>query len=580
MPLQKPPPKSRRAVADPKIRSDKHVRSQRRKTLQTISELAPHHAAPQGSTVSLTWTGNAATKYGSPGNSLSGSSRSSRRRSLPVQGSRSQREPAGIPTLTTSIAVPGLHRSVTSPYNQQGSSRNNPRRRSMPSSFEARGRSLSPVAEGELSRNPMPQDDMHPSEPGGVRSRGKQSNGNLRASEQSGGGWNARRERELVKRERALIEANARRARERLGLAIGTSPNLPSSTPVPIAKSDDLIAHQSRFYSQLPSLSQPLSSDPNRRNSRGRHGRQVSGSIIDGRLIQDAETRAWNNTTPNRGLRRSFSATSEHLQGTSFLIEPANKGIAPAIRSASSNSFLSSALAERQLIDPRSSSSLQTSSTSTRSSSSKSSVSGASTATKPSQRSSFAYARQSNHPLRQNPITTNPDIRPPLTQANLETNMPLPTPPPPPDPPLSHAFLGSQLLPQTAYSYSHHPPPQKANSARQRSRSRSRSRSHSRTSSAARQPARKSSDYQNDVIYRENPDKRHLSGKDGSDVLMRRSSREEAERRIAKEKIRERVRRANELEEKKERELVAEGKKRKKEKDKSRGFLCGLFARG
>lgn len=143
-----------------------------------------------------------------------------------------------------------------------------------------------------------------------------------------------------------------------------------------------------------------------------------------------------------------------------------------------------------------------------------------------------------------------------FTQASFDTNKPPPS--------ISHAFLGSRPA-----TYSHGiPASQQSVSPRQRSRSRSRSRS--RTAAVHIHQATD----QNDIIYRENPDKRGLATRDGRNV-NKSSSREEVERRVAREKIKERVKRANELEEKKERELVEEGNKKKK----PRGFLCGLFAK-
>ncbi|KAF2447079.1 hypothetical protein P171DRAFT_430016 [Karstenula rhodostoma CBS 690.94] len=559
MPLQKPPPKSPR-VADQKVRADKHVRNQRRKTLQTISELAPQHATTQGSTGSSSWARNDVTIYDGPGSIGSKHSRSSRRRSLPVQGLSSQRDYTVFPARSiSSSAVPTLNRSGTAPNNLQGSARNNPRRRSMPSSFETRGRSLSPVAEGELSRQPI-RDESHDSAPSRNWPGRQQSNNASRGTDQQGGGWNARRERDLIKREQALMEANVRRTRERHGLAIGSPSALPTATPPPAAKRDDLIAQQSRYYSQLPPLSQPASTNTVRRHSRGRNGRQVNGTIIDGRLFLDTDTGSANGTTPTPGLRRSISATSDR-HWTSYR-EPSSRTVTPAVRSVSSTSFLESALAERQLVEPRSSSSLQTSSNSTRSSSTKSSVS--SSATKPTQRSpSSTYTRSFDHPLRQNPVTStvgSNDGGAALTQANLETSFP---------PPTSHAFPGPELVAQATYP---HPIPASPKSVASRQRSRSRGASQPRASSVHIQ---KVTD-QNDIIHRENPDKRGLTTPDSHNAA-RRGSREEAERRVAREKIKERVRRANELEEEKERELVE--KKQKKNKKTSRGLLCGLFAK-
>lgn len=561
MPLQKPPPKSRR-VADQKARIDKHIQDQRRKTLQTISELAPQHATTQGSTGSSSWTRNDATISDSAGNIGPKHSRSNRRRSLPVQGLASQRDYAIFPAKSiSSSAVPTQQRSGPAPNNPQGSARNNPRRRSMPSSFDTRGRSLSPVAEGELSRQPIP-DDSQDSVSSRNRSGRQQSNNLPRGTDQQGGGWNARRERDLIEREQALMEANARRTRERLGLAIGSSSTLPTATPLPAARRDDLIAQQSRYYSQLPSLRQPASTNTVRRNSRGRNGRQVNGTIIDGLLFLDTDTGSASGTAPMPGLRRSVSATSDR-HWTSYR-EPAARPATLTVRSVSSSSPLGPALADRQLVEPRSSSSLQTSSNSTRSSSTKSSVS--SSTTKPTQRSSsFTYTRPSDHPLRQNPVTSTmggTDRGSALTQANLETNLPKP---------MFHAFLGAQLVPPATYT---HPIPASPKSVASRQRSRSRSASQSRASAVHIQ---KVTD-QNDIIYRENPDKRGLATAEGRMVVGRRSSREETERRAAREKVKERVRRANELEEKKERELVEEQQEKKKTR-KSRGFLCGLFGK-
>ncbi|KAK7183765.1 uncharacterized protein CC84DRAFT_1174969 [Paraphaeosphaeria sporulosa] len=558
MPLQKPPPKSRR-VADQKVRADKQIKNQRRKTLQTISELAPHHATTQGSTGSSSWSRNDVITHDSPGNLGLKHSRNSRRRSLPVQGLASQRDCTGFSERSiSSSGVSTLQRSGTALNNQQGSSRNNPRRRSMPTSFETRGRSLSPVAEGELSRQPIP-DDLLGSAPSRSRSGRQQSDGPSRGTDQQGGGWNARRKRDLIRREQALMEANARRTKEHLSLAIGSSAALPTVSPLPASR-DDLIAQQSRYYSQLPSLSQPAGANSVRRNSRGRNGRQVNGTIIDGRLFLDMDPGNAGSSPQTSGLRRSVSATSDR-HWTSHR-EPANRTAVTAIRSVSSTSLLGSALAERQLVEPRSSSSLQTSSNSTRSSSTKSSVS--SSTTKPTQRSSsFTYTRLVDHPLRQNPVTRtmgSNDCGPALTQANLETSLP---------PPLSHAFLGSQLVTQTTYAHS---VPASPKSVASRQRPRSGSASQSRASSVHVQKVTDS----NDIIYRENPDKRGPATPDSRNG-SRRYSREETERQVAREKIKERVRRANELEEKKERELVEEEQKRKKAK--SRGFICGLFGK-
>ncbi|KAL5406884.1 hypothetical protein PMIN03_007513 [Paraphaeosphaeria minitans] len=92
--------------------SDKHIENQRRKTLQTISELAPHHATTQGSTGSSSWARNDVITHGSPGNIGSKHSRSSRRRSLPVQGLSSQRDYTGFPERSTSSSgVSRLRRS-------------------------------------------------------------------------------------------------------------------------------------------------------------------------------------------------------------------------------------------------------------------------------------------------------------------------------------------------------------------------------------------------------------------------------------------------------------------------------------
>ena len=77
------------------------------------------------------------------------------------------------------------------------------------------------------------------------------------------------------------------------------------------------------------------------------------------------------------------------------------------------------------------------------------------------------------------------------------------------------------------------------------------------------------------MIFRENPDKRGMAPRRPS-----RHERNETQRQAAREKTQERVRRANELEKKKEQELAVEEKEQSKDKRKrrgARGLFCGLF---
>lgn len=515
MPLQKSPPKSQR-VTDRKTSVEQPNLKHWRRSLHTISELAPQHSVSQGIAASSSTGSSNAALDGSNGILSSKSTKTARRRSLPNQYSTSQRGYIKSPTVSRpTAATPTSQRSVADVSNVKGSARNNPRRRSMPSSFEPRGRSLSPVAEGELSRQPVQQDQLQSPEPSGSRFRGKQSDGKVQGKGQEGG-WNARRERELIKREQALLDANARRERERLGLNIGSTSSVPSLTATRNTTANARAVDQSRHYSPSVPSNQAMLTVPGRRNSRGRDGRQVKGSIIDGRLFQDVGS-SQSRAIPELRTSVSAQATSDG-------------------RWVSYN--------EDDFVDPRSSSSLQTSTSSTRSSSTKSSLSTGSGAMRPSRRSSLSYTRAAEHPLRQNPVA---DQQAPSKQQITQATQ-------------VRVEAGRQTSVQ---EFGQLP--------------------------ACGGRIQKALDA-SDVIFRENPDKRGLGSRRVSREEAGRQtsvqefgqSREEAgeaQRRAAREKIKERVRRANELEEEKEKELVKERKKKSGRGTEKgcRGMVCGLF---
>lgn len=593
MPLQKPPPKghysANRASAPDYQAELKH----RRRTLQTIAELAPHPTASQGSIQPQSRLGNGTAAYGSGGNmGARSTTKSSRRRSLPIQGSFTGNDRAtlpsmlkhrsGTPTLQRSVTEPHLStttsendratlpsmlksrsgnptliRSVTDPNFSNTLGRNNPRRRSMPASFERHGRSLSPVAEAESSRYAATYDGLQQQQQLN-RSHSHRSksidlkSAQAKRSEQIG--WNAHRERELMKMEQALWEANARREEERSGFKAGDTARLPRSRSLHSNASND--SRQARYYTQPINNSQPTLIDATRRNSNGGH--LSHPNVSEERLFTHSVP-----STPNLLLnsyqqqRNQLIMPDPRCQSANDLI---NRTKSPGSHSSPSSSPSSSAG------DPRSSSSLQTSSAST---SSKSSVSGGSGGNKPTQRYPFLYASGANHPLRQNPTAGYQSAHSSLTEANLKSTG-LSTS-------ASHSSLRSRQSVRTSQSTNSRVIPRSPGpSTVTQERTHSRSRSQSQTQVRPQPSAIHHKPNSNDIIFRENPDKRGIANK-----RLTREEKGALDREATKEKIKERVRRANELEDEKERELVKEGKRKKKEKGNKfwSGVVCGLFKR-
>ncbi|KAF1977859.1 hypothetical protein BU23DRAFT_274999 [Bimuria novae-zelandiae CBS 107.79] len=533
--------------------SDAQTLKHRRRTLQTISELAPQQATSRSLTGTPSRGNNDIPVYDKGGKSWPNPTRSFRRRSFPAQSSTGQRCHASTPKVAINVTVTPKSQFLTrSSKASKSSTRNNPRRRSMPSSFETRGRSLSPVAEGELSRHTTHDDNIQLAKLIPTRSRRRQSDSASQGKEQQEGGWNARREREFIKREQALLEVNAQRQRERLGFNMGSSSVLPSFAPLPNLEANTTASKHSRYYPQPIHNNQPMAADPGRRHSRGRSVRQVNGNIIDGFLFQDGSASQPNAPTK---LRRSLSATSDPRWLSHN--DRINRTMSPGLRSSSSNSLISCTPTERSPAEPRSSSSLNTFPNSTRSSSMKSSGSAAYSAMRPSQRSSFTYTRGVGHPLRQNPVESLPvraDVKPEHVVS---------------PPPSTHVFLQSPYTAQALYSRT--VPPVQSSIAPSTSHiphnlSRPPSRSQQTPSAAHMQKTLAVTD----VIYRENPDKRGLPTRG-----LSKEKKDEAQRRARREKVKERVRRANMLEEEREKELVEVDKAKKR----SRGLLCGLFSR-
>lgn len=557
MPLQKPSPNSR-CFDGSKSATEQQILRRRRYTLQTIGELAPQqHGALQEPIVPSSRGDKNRYLLHSNEKVSSKSSKISRRQSLPTQWSTSRHghaSTAGVPVAPT--GTPALRRSFTDSKNSSSSARNKSRRRSMPSSFEPRGRSLSPVAEGELPRYQIHTDNFRSLEPGHEQSEKEQSGQEEKEKEkekreQCEAGWNARRKRELVKREQALFEGNAQRERERL--RIRRSALASSSTPLP----DPRTRSSHHLLQPLPS-NQTTASGSNHLQNRVRDGRSIHGSIIDGRLFLDFYG---SDQTATSDLRRSLSTESEPRLPPCN--DRSNRMMIAHMRSPSSNSYTSSVSIEHHLADPRSSSSLQTSFSSTRPSSMNSSMSGTSGATKYSRRSSFTYSRGSDHPLRQNPVSGQQDTLTGLAGANVVA---------PTD--MTHIGLYSRQIAQSRQvggTQIAQGSLQPRTSLLPREISRTPTRWRESPSTVHFNKAGET----NDVIFRENPDKRGMAPRRPS-----RHERNEIQRQAAREKTQERVRRANELEKKKEQELAVEEKEQSKDKRKrrgARGLFCGLF---
>jgi len=552
MPLQKPPPQHW-CTTDKQPSVDPYIMRQRRRTLQTISELSPRYELHPRST-ETTEIRREGLSNGTIGNGETKAIKNSRRRSMPIHGTTVTRGTRGTrDTRDTSIPLPtssNLHRAKS----DYRSSRNYGRRRSVPSSLyslDSQGRSLSPVTEGEPlkrpishSKLPMPEESTNwpHRRPSFTYLLGNSEN--VRDREVEG-------EKQMLKWERALLEANARRDVSVLATGTPSPPSILSRSTTPLlaesAGSHEILADTNSGYRSMMGMHASRyreddggkNSDPRKRQSR--KGSMDRGALGDG-----------------TSGRRPSVYSGRYAQKRSEC-----KGTEPpwVLYNKPSTHWVS---AEGPLPSDHHVSSSQVSSKVCSVSSCR--------AIEMSHRRSVSSMRATGHPLRQNPISAREDIA--TTGANVE------------------AFPG--VIPDARlYGTTPGPSCQKAVYGSRRSATPQESRRPSTNQECSQSGSRKTHSARarsmakdSDIIYRENPDKRGLMAP-GSETArrMRQKRTEQAtvedEGELRQAKIKERVGRANELEEEKERGLLQQRPKTTMKRKKKRWcLLCGLISGG
>jgi hypothetical protein len=579
MPLQKVPSASL-VVTDKSTSIDRNVLRERRRTLQTISELSP-----QGGT---DWTDNSSKAHGNEFKETTTSrtsAKSTRRRSLPIQGigaGYGYQNNSSI--LVTSTEALPLRRSVT---DASGTKRNTTHRSSNGSLVDSHRLSrksssrcrhsqdapLLSIAEG-AQLDPRSHSHSVYSPPPYFKQNGslaKQStNGPVRHSED----WNARRERERVLREQAIVAAKARREKDRQS-AVGSSSSLQCVSTLPTAKTKEIGSQNSQKH--MLAHTQQISGNQSRvlldqRPSCGLIPERVGGNYANHGLPRGTTSNGKDIPIAQRDMAlRSHSVSSMpswayHANSTIGAIHH--------IASASPSQLLVTPFPQDQYQSSRtrSSSSVSPSPISTCSSN----VSGVSHGTSQTQPSSLSLpSAGTRHKAELQVNNGRLEIFPALTDA-------LPRP----------------MTSQSA-TLNPTPKPRRYSQSSQNSRRKSLTQVPSHSKSQL-QPHCSLAGYRSSldmtgIIYRENPDKRDMPAvarmPSTSNVLKKREKvprrqteeeKSEAEktakekaRERAKERMRERVKRANELENEKEKELAnAEMKKKKRQ-----SLFCGLFGK-
>ena len=563
MPLQKASPESP-LTTNEATSIDRNVLKERRRTLQTISELSP-----QGATI-LEWA-DTSSKAG--GNNLDGTTapsssvKSTRRRSLPSQGMGPSHDSRKNPSiLVTPTEAPLLRRSLTDPTDRTRNANRRSSTGSLAESHRLSGKSFSrcrhsqdpplfSIAEGAQSDPSSQNHAILSPQPYFIQAGalGKQSmKGPVHHSED----WNTLRERERSIREQAIVAANARREKERR-IAMGSPPLLPFMSPLPMAKAKEIYIRRQGSQKQIPPYAQQVSGNHSRdlldrRNNYGQIPQHVYGNHANRLVPQRATSSGLPLLNDQRGpLQRSHTIATEpswtyHANSTIEATRPTR---------TLSSQMLAPPMSKDQhqpsRIRPCSSFSPSPNHTPS------SSVSGSSHGTSQTPRSSSSRSSSRKRYYAQFPANN----------GRLEVFPALAVVP---------AAIGAQstsaALDPKRRRYS-----QSSQSSRQVSLT--------RTTSMA------GLNMDNDptgIIQRENPDKRGMravaSVPPAGNVLRKRGKvsqpQSEGEKpkfektgsEKAKEKMRERVKRANELEIEKEKELVREEKRRNR-----RTLFCGLF---
>ncbi|KAF2257347.1 hypothetical protein BU26DRAFT_499858 [Trematosphaeria pertusa] len=566
MPLQKAPPQSAFSADKPLLTYRQTIR-ERRRTLQTISELSTQNVEPSECDWRTSGQSNNTSSRGTDGVITSiESTKRNRRRSLPQHGARFENDLNTKPSiLVTPADAPFLRRSLTDPIDCTRGSRhqssgelftprNDLSRLSVGSfcSFHSQDPPLPPVAEGSSVglKNSHPYIDVPTAQVNRMGSKGKQP---MKMRDGSGAyglgqGWKARRERESVEMEQAVVEAKARRERDGRGIVVGSSSRLPAMSPLPIANVKD--SHSRIQASHQQSLENLRAMNNNRTP-----------------LPLDRRT-SYSQIVPmhQNGIKRTGSAASTTRLANP---DPAYQPVPQLLKSSARRSLRSPIAQEPHRPNPtRSSSSLRPSPVSTTGSSSmQSSVSSNPHRTHQSSRTSTSYFKPTGTSAprhSQQYVAKGRSIPfPALTNSMPQTN--------------HHISSATQ---QTVQDPRARRGSQASQSSNRHSLASQRSRSQSHLGSQPSIAHFHAISNASTIIYDENPDKRGMDVPRMESVRLLRereklvrwkAEREKAEfERTERAKIRERVRRANELEEEKEKELAKQMKKKK-------SWLCGLL---
>ncbi|KAF1963151.1 hypothetical protein CC80DRAFT_588612 [Byssothecium circinans] len=577
MRLQKAPPTRthRLHTTNNPTQTSKELHHGRHKTLQTIGELsAQNHPSPNDwRNFSVRHSSNSVPANTTTGTSSEGKgAKNFQRRSLPNQGNNIPNyqqifqplivlNPEDIPASALGRSIDDasegnptrVQRSTSS-----GSLYGNPKRRSLNSSLRSRRQSspLSTVTEGEQIETPPARprscsncngNVTHTQYINGIGSGiRKEGSGPVRPSD----GWNMRRDAEIIKREQS--SARLRRESDRngkgMGIVMGSHPTLPSASTRPAAV---------RRHSSPPAMHIPRHLQPNHADTTGR-----SYESIDRRV-----------TLAHMGAMKGKGSRSERIPGVS---RRASAGGSPATGPERNtvthrNSF------HQTVIDPSwASTQLHTDLQRpplvqgppsryhlARSVSSPSAIQHYNQ----QQQQQYATTHAPINPRKPNnaqhfpsPNPTHTPSMPPnafRTVNRQSSNYPARTTPTPTTITTSSNRLETfpTLRNPSSSSPSHTPTPTPTPSTS--------STATTSTSTSAPSTAPTTPTPDPEIILRENPDKRAATPLEREKLALWRA---EQDARLARERVKERVRRANVLEGERERELEMEMVRREKEK--------------
>lgn len=594
MPLQAIPPHRITANKTQRLTS-REVLQERRRTLQTVSELSQVPSSPEPSSTTVpTGTSNHASKRYSVGHTLTG------RKNRPQSGSleRSiQRQPT---ILITEADTPSLQLASTAlPDNQTGhlqrendQAQNSSKSNRLSVRFSLR---KSPKDGQESSSNSY---EAARSASGRIAQKSGQNPGNERIptaqmsvrvqdatgrSVPYGDGVRGGRDSEKIRREQAVTEAKARREKQGGGISMGSSSTLPSMSPPPIQVPNSVQPRGRTSQQQLLRNSRTMdgsrpTGQVHRQISQPQIDRHLDNNDINARLLKRASAHGNGALTAYRDPILRPQSTSSNVTTASRILTQNNPMPFSSTQSPMSYSFPRPP-SEALLQERTSRSGYPSQRSRVRSSSTHSAVTAntsVSNGTNGSRKSSPAprYRRSSNSRRHQNGIT----------KEHLDALAALTAPSPTPDgrtTPESAAFLQSHQRKldekvRRASVASERATRISQSQENRRSRSGSRVSQHSRGTDASKS-------YRisiNEVMKGGNGvNSGRLEGltpesvrllREREKLLRWKAEREKVEfEKREREKIRERVKRANEMEEARSKDLAKAQKKR-------RG-CCGLF---